>query len=95
MKIFSKVFGWIEVTIGVLALVASARFLYGFDAGSRGSEWNMLLFYVFFLLALSFGWAGSLLIKRKEWIHQAVPIIVALAVVLFMHWTTYMISLGE
>ena len=92
MALITRVFGWAEIAIAVYAAFLCGRGITGLvtsDASDMTLEWAPLVIAITLPISLSLGWSGWHLIKRQDWLHQAVPFFVILTVTCFLFAMDY------
>lgn len=89
MKIFAIVVGTIEILIALFAAYLAVSMTIGFFSDDRfAGEWGLLLIPVDITVAVAFGWAGYVLVRRDSgvWKHQLVPLLAVAFIAGFAIW---------
>lgn len=88
----AKIFGWLEIALAGLAAFICTAALFDLataDPEDMSVEWSPLLVALTLPLSLSLAWGGWHLIRRQDWLHQAVPFFVFLSAATFVFVIDY------
>jgi flagellar biosynthesis protein FliQ len=92
MTLITRVFGWAEIALAAFSAFICAKGVFGLatsDANDMTLEWAPLVIAITLPISLSLVWSGWHLIKRQDWLHQAVPFFVILTVAVFLFAMDY------
>ena len=86
----TKVFGWIELAIALLAAFVCGREILRLITSDPAGPFDLayglapLVVAITLPVSLSLAWGGWHLVKRQDWLHQATPLLVIIAVTGFI-----------
>jgi hypothetical protein len=89
LKIFAKIAGAIEILIALFAAYLAISTTIGFFGDDKfAGEWGLLLIPADIAVAVVFGWAGYVLLRRDSgvWKHQLVPLIAVALIAAYVIW---------
>ena len=89
MKNFAKVVGGIEILIALFAAYLAISMTIGFFGDDQfAGEWGVLIIPIDITVAVVFGWAGYVLMRRETgvWKHQLIPLIAVALIAGFVIW---------
>lgn len=88
----TRVIGWAEIALATFSAFICAKGVLDIatsDATDLTLEWAPLVIAITLPISLSLGWSGWHLIKRQDWLHQAVPFFVIITVACFLFAMDY------
>ena len=90
MATVAKVFGWLELAIALFAAYACGTGVYELAIDGPSGPFDLgydlapVLIAITLPISISLAWGGWHLVKRQDWLHQAAPLLVIIAVTGFM-----------
>ena len=81
----TKIVGWVQIALAALAgylFVANVVEALTTPLDDTSAEWAPIVAAIMLPIFLSLAWGGTMLLRRRDWLHQAVPVFVFFTIAL-------------